>query len=914
MIYWVITILFVAMYPSKDNDRLYTPADANSLRGDNEPLYVIDGIIVNSSTEDVSDPLKGGNSYLTPQSGITGLSPQDIESIEVLKDASATAIYGSRGANGVIIITTKKGVSGKPKFTFNSAFSIGKATRVYDMLDANQFVNYVNDFRAIQAFEPIFYTYSDNTIARYNTSPEFMEANKDTISKLQPINWAKDIFQNSMSQTHRFTVSGGEETNNYYFGVGYNQSEGIVPGTQLKSGDFLFKFTREITKRLSVSPRFSASYTANSASKGTDNIGSTNTSLIRQIMEAAPLLNYSENSVTTEISDVLDGPRAWLDDYNDDSKEFRSLTAITADYKLSDVFTFRFTGGLDYRNKDRNLWYGNALFRGSQVNGEAGVANLLRWRYNVDNTLMFNKKINKKDRLNGTVGIIFDETYVNRSGATSSNFTNQTLRYNGIQFGQAFSPFQYDKTKESIISYLGRANYNKNNKYMFTVSFRVDGSSKFLKKNKYSFFPSAAVAWKIIEEKFMMNSKFWSDAKLRIGYGRTGSQAIQPYQTLARFTPTANLYPSGSTGVTAILPQNLANPDLTWETTDQINLGFDFGFLSDRITGTVDLYHKKTIDLLQVLNIGSSSGFSSYLTNLGDLQNRGIDFAINGHVLDKNSFKWVVNATFSLNRSKILDLGVTEALFGNDLRKAIIGDIVTGGTVFKVPANIFIEGQQPGLFWGYKTSGIIETDAQLSSAPALQGVAPQLGDVMYVDQNNDKIINERDLTIIGNPNPKYYIGFGSNLSYKNWSFSFFINAVLGHDIANANWGRQAFPTGSPGNNIIESAYIDGYKAGQTGAKYPRIGYGLTGDFTDRMVEKASFARLRNVSISYKTGALIKNVKTSFFISGSNLLLFTPYSGFDPEVNSFAFDPTRVGIDYASFPNQRSILFGVNLEY
>jgi TonB-dependent starch-binding outer membrane protein SusC len=679
----------------------------------------------------------------------------------------------------------------------------------------------------------------------------------------------------------------------------------------------ILRYTHKLTDRISVSPRISTTYLTNKASKSTENLGSSNTSIIRQVVEAVPLSGFLENNVDleSEIDEVVDGPRSWIKDYDDDTKEFRTLASLTTDIKLSKVFTYRVLGGVDYRNKDRKLWYGTSLSRGKLANGEAGISNLDRIRYNVDNTLMFDKEINKNHKINGTVGVIFDETRVEQSGATASNFVNKELRYNGISFGQTYTPAQFFENKETLLSYLGRANYTLMDKYLVTVSMRADGSSKFLGDNKWSYFPSAAVAWKIMNEPFMKKVKFLSDAKLRIGYGKTGNQAIQPYQTLTRFIGTGNLQSTGTGSVAAVLPANLGNQGLKWETTSQVNFGLDFGIMADRFTGSVDVYQKKTSDLLQLLQIGPSAGFPFLLTNLGDLENKGIEMGLTTNVLE-GKFKWKVTGNISFNRSKIVNLGVPEAPFGNGLRKAIIGQNVSGGTVFKVPANIFIEGEQPGLFWGLATNGIIQDQAALDASPTVQGIASQLGDIRYVDQNGDGNITDLDLTIIGDPNPDYNFGLGSEFSYKKLTLNLFFNGVQGIDIANGNKGRQDIPTGLPSNNIRTEAYTGAWRPGSTTATHPRIGYDIKGDFTDRMVEDGSFVRMSFVSLGYNLPRnIIKGIeRANVFVTGHNLLLFTKYSGFDPEVNSFAFESTRRGIDWSSFPNQKSVSVGLNVEF
>ncbi|HRD82003.1 MAG TPA: SusC/RagA family TonB-linked outer membrane protein, partial [Saprospiraceae bacterium] len=530
---------------------------SNSLRGDNEPLYVVDGIVITSATEDVADPLSSGNSYLAPQSGLTGINPQDIESIEVLKDASATAIYGSRGANGVILITTKKGKEGKAKFSYKATSRMGTPTRLVDVLDTDQYVDYQDEYRKSRGFAPNFYRYADGSIAQFAVDTAFMEAKADSLPKLKPVNWYEDIFQNSFSQNHRLSINGGKANSGYYVALGYSDAKGYVPGVRATQGDFVFNFNQELSPKLTISPRISGAYLNNRASKGTENLGSTNTSLIRQIVLAAPFLGFTENNVDLDASDAIDGPRAWLQDYNDDSEEYRLLASMKADYQISKAFTWRFLAGADYRAKTRQVWFGKSTFRGNQANGEAGISQLDRFRYNVDNTLMYKKKIKRHHTINATAGIVFDATNVKLSSFAASDFANEELRYHGISFGQVFQPLQYDQMQEALMSFLGRFNYTFKDKYLVTASFRSDGASKFAPGNRYSFFPSAALAWKLSEEAFFKKARF-SEAKLRIGYGRTGSQAIRPYQTFSRFGATANLLSDGvGGGVSAIVPLNL---------------------------------------------------------------------------------------------------------------------------------------------------------------------------------------------------------------------------------------------------------------------------------------------------------------------------------------------------------------------
>ena len=887
---------------------------ANSLRGDNEPLYVVDGIIINSATEDVADPLSG-SSYLAPQNGLSGINPQDIQSIEILKDASATAIYGSRGANGVIIITTKQGASEEPQFNYKLITRTGRATNLYDVLDSRDYVQYQNEFRELQGFSPRFYTYADGSIAQFNESEEFMLENADSIPRLDPIDWYDDIFQTSFTQNHRLSVRGGSKKSNYYLAGGFVDATDIIPGVRAQQGDFLINLRQQLGDRIEINPRFSTTYSTARGAKGTDNLGSFNTSIIRQITTSAPLLGFEENNLI-DAGEALDGPRAWLTDYDDDSREIRTLASFRLDYKINDWLTYRFLAGGDYRNKQRQLWYGNALNRGQLANGEAGISTLNRLRYNVDNTLMFDRKLAKKNKISGTVGVVLDGTNLEQTASSASDFANQSLRYEGISFGQNFTPVQYFNADETLLSFLGRINYSLRNRYLFTVSFRGDGSSKFTEGNRFGFFPSAAFAWKLTKEKWLRDATWLSEAKFRVGYGRTGSQAIRPYQTFSRFVPTANLLADGNGGgVSAVIPQNLGNPGLTWETTDQFNVGIDFGLLEDRFVGNLDYYYKNTTDLLQEFFIGPSAGFTSIIANRGDLQNQGIEFGLTAYLTGPTSpFKWNVRGNFSANRNKIVNLGTPPAQFGTEFVSAFVGRTVSGGSAFKAPANIYIEGQPAGLFYGYATNGIITSESQLETAPAVQGETPQLGDILYVDQNGDGVVNDRDLTIIGDPNPDFIVGFGSEMRYKNWSLDLFLNGVFGNEIANGNLAREGFALGNA-NNIRTEVYEGAYREGATNPSHPRLGYPLQGDFTDRLVEDGSFLRLTYINLGYRiqptwTGIDAINV----YVSGQNLLLLTNYTGFDPEVNSFAFDPTRQGVDWGSFPNQRAVTIGASVDF
>lgn len=883
----------------------------NSLTSNTQPLYVVDGIVMGSATEGAADPLTGGSSYLAAQNGMIGVNPRDIESIQILKDASSTAIYGSRGSNGVILITTKKGKAGVTKFNYNVTTKIGNVARNIDVLNNFDYATYENKARELGGLPPSYTINTDGTVSDLNGV------------ELKGVNWSNDIYKTSLSYNHRLTISGGgSEGNNYYMAAGYVSADGVVPNSFSKQTDFSLNLNNKLTNNLKLATKIAITSSKNSSSKGTENLGGTNSSMVRQIISAAPFEGYALNyygAPTGDLENAVDGPNAWVKDYDDQADELRGLGSLNLEYTINKVFKYRVLVGLDYRKVNRQVWYGTSIQRGAQANGEAGLSIMDRFRYNVDNTLMFNKRFNSKHKIDGTVGVIVDESNMKQVSYQASNFPLKDLRADGISTGQVFQALSYGVIPESLLSFLGRFNYTFNEKINFTATVRTDGSSKFSSGNQFSTFPAFALAWQMHREKFMEGFSKLNEAKLRVSWGMTGNQGIRPYQTITPYGPTANPYSSATgAGVTALVPTILANPNLIWETTSQYNTGLDLSFFNKRLTTTVDVYYKNTSDLLQYLNIGPSAGYNSITANQGDLINRGAEFTISADIIKNKNFLWNVYGNISKYKNEISNLGLPPAEFGTSTYSAFLGNIISAGNTFKTPANIFIEGKESGLFWGYQTNGIVNTPEELALAPTFSGIAPKLGDVFLVDQNGDNVVDAKDKTIIGNPNPDFSYGFGSNIEYKGLSLNVFFNGVSGNDIANGNLLREDYATGNP-DNIRPRAYKDAWTPENTSGTFPRIGYDQTlvqgTGFTDRIVEDGSFLRLSNVTLGYRLPLEIKAISSmDLSFSAYNLLLFTHYSGYDPEVNSFSFDPLRTGLDWQSFPNQKSFSLGLNISF
>jgi len=861
----------------------------NSLRGDNEPLYVIDGVIVTSVTFDNSDPFKDktANSGQSKQNALAGINPQDIESIEVLKDASATAIYGSRGANGVVIITTKQG-KGKPVVMYSSFIEFSKASKTLNMLDAQGYAKFINEIEALAGRGP-----------------------KYGLDTLQNVNWQNELEQMGVSQNHRLSISGasGDNKTKYFLAAGFLNNQGIIKNSYLKQGDLKFNLQQELSPKIKMNLTLSTVFGKNSMALSTEPLGGGENSVISKMLVGIPIKNAQPPLNDPNLA--YDNPLSWLVDYDDFSEEKRVMAGLGFSYKISNAFSYKLNLATDYRNKERKRWYGKLTYQGSLANGSLGLSQYDRKFYQVENLLMFNKKINKDHHIEGTIGISYDNENITSSSVINENFFTGELRTEGFGYGQVIYPYKRERIGAELLSYLGRVSYNYKDKYLVTLTGRYDGSSKFADGSKYSFFPAVSTAWRISNEKFLKNSKVIKDLKVRAGYGKSGNQAIDPYGTFARYGQIQAV--NGNTLIIGAVTRNIQNNNLKWETTDQFNAGVDFSLFENKISGSVDLYHKRTHDLLQTFTIPASSGYDFIVKNIGEIENKGVEISLNANIVNKKDITLSVGGNISFNKNKILDLGLTPSQFGIYNFQAYIGPNVSTGTYFKDAANIFAVGQPIGVFYGYKTDGVYQKTDNIAGVTQF-GLPVQYGDLKIVDQDNNSNIDANDKVIIGNPNPKFVYGFNINFNYKKWGVDAFFNGVEGSQIINGNMFRIGNPNGTNNNNILASAYNDAWNT-TTGGNSPRVGYNNL-SLIDRYVEDASFLRLATLVFSYTASFSSKSsIKSiAFNVTGKNLFTLTNYSGFDPEVNSFSFDKGKIGVDWGSYPNLRSISFGVNLTF
>jgi TonB-linked SusC/RagA family outer membrane protein len=886
----------------------------NSLRGNNEPLYVIDGVIISSAGEDVIAAGGVGNSGQETQNGLNGINPRDIESIQVLKDASATAIYGSRGANGVVLITTKKGVKGKVKIKSFITTSIRTIDKKYDVLDGNGYANYQNETSLLNGLNPRFQIDGSQIFGiTYDTAGNPNVSNRPA----QILNWQDELYRQGFSTKVGFSASGGSDNGNYYISLGFDEQEGIVSNSGLKSSDIRINLNQDLTNKLKLQARFSASFNDINFTEGGDLTGA-NQSFVRNAILFRPV-------ITEEIEDFgedleASNPYSWVNDFEDVSKAKRYIASIGLTYKLPvKGLRYQLKAGGNVRTKDRRRFYGLTTFQGANANGALQISTLNVTSYQINNFLRFNRTFNRKHRINATAGVTYDVRNVENSIYAVEDFVTTGLTTQQPFLASVISqPLRYLKSDQQIFSLLGRLNYTFNNKYILTASFRRDGVSKFSKENRFGFFPSFALAWRLDNEKFIKNLNIFEDLKLRAGWGEIGNHGIGAYGTLSDYGINGQLYGTPGNGTSVPLSlNNLANPNLTWETTEQLNFGLDFTTKNDRISGSIDLYDKTTKDLLQRSPIPTSSGFRSILINRGTISNKGLEVALNIAAVSTDDFEINIGGNIAFNKTKIETLGIPLEDFYIDgvaeQRSFYFGNQISVGQYFRTAANVFVEGEETSLFYGFETNGIYQTE----DTDLVAGAVP--GDVRVVDQNEDGVVDILDRTFIGNPNPDFVYGFNLNFKLKGFTADFLFNGVYGNDIANGNLIKLNNAEGL-GTNISPNAYNNAWRPDAQSNLHPRLGYDVISNqaigISDRIIEDGSYLRLNNVTISYdipvENSSLMERLNV--YIAGQNLFTWTDYSGYNPEVSSFLNNGLINGVDWNGAPNAKTILLGLNINF
>lgn len=872
--------------------------------GASDPLYVVDGIIINGgSTAETVQAHAGLDTSTDETNGLIGINPQDIASIEILKDASATAIYGSLGANGVVLITTKTSNRERPVIRFHTGVDVSKRYHKIPMLSFDEFCQY-----ALASGYDLSYMYSD---------PD----NREGLT-VKPIDWQDYMMRTAVSQRYYFSVSGAPRGMPYFFSLSYNDKNGIIRNSSMEQ--FTARLNLQNTLfggRLKVGTKTSFAYSNNSLVAGPNaNRASSAASMVRSMLIYRPYISLQaleeEDDIDYEATDqTVSSPSRWVKDYSADRKEYRVTPSLYADWTALQWLSFNSRIGADFRSFGQDQFKGRSISRDNGSTASSLHYSQLYWNW--DNTLTAKKKFGKHS-VTGTLGT-----------ATSSTL-KVTNRVEGWQIWQdrdqvesinnAVSPYTspyYNRYETSLQSFYARGIYNWSDRYTVTATWRLDGSSKFQGRNKWATFPSFAAAWRLSEEPWVRdNLQTVSMAKLRLGWGQVGNQSIAAYKTLETYS-TVNIPDhspdNGSSYQVGLYPNVLANRDLRWETTEQWNAGLDIGLWRGRLTITADLYRKKTKDLLQNINISKSSGFTTMAVNSGSVLNRGFEFSLEAVPWRSRDIEWTVGGNISFNRGEITSIGE----FQNTGTLYITPDkpqtcnYFYGGYLRATSSsagilNYFIEGQPLGVFYGFVYDGVAQYDGD--GVPIGESGTIVAGDAKYRDINGNGYIDDDDRTIIGDPNPDFTFGLSTKLVWKRLTASIQLTGSVGADVYNLNSWNDYSTAFSYSRNIRKEAFYNAWSPENPGGTLPRLGYTSTDRYSDLFVEDGSYLRLSSVAVSYRIpfgkDSLVKSVDVGF--TGANLWVLTGYKGWDPDVNSFGSDINRIGIDMGSYPSARTV--------
>lgn len=886
----------------------------NSLRGNNEPLYVVDGVIMASAGQDVVDNTDG-NETQTLQNGLTGINPRDIESMVILKDAASTALYGSRGANGVVLITTKQGTLGKAKIELFTTTTVSQVSKKIPVLNGTNYAQLKNEMDIQNGFAPSYIIVGDDVYLGKNDDGQANGLPQG--DPLRQVNWQDEIYEQGLSYSAGATISGATEESRYYVSGDINQIKGVTPNEFLNTANFRTNYNVNVSDRLKIGSKVSFYYGRGSIAQSGSKAASSR-SLTRNLFKYNPLVGGQIED--GEYDGERNNPYAFIKGYEENIREKRAIAAFDLNYEILEGFNYQLRAGMNYRNKYRSRWYGKEINKGYDLNGDLGISTLEKLAYTFDNIFTYRKNFSNKHRLNVTGVITYDGSDAYNTTYEVADFAIDDLRDKAPQLGAFIvSPLRAFIEKQTIFSYLARVNYTFNNKYVFNGAFRSDTSSKFKPGNKTGYFPSFSLAWRIAKENFLKNSDGVNELKFRASWGLTGNQGIRPYQTFSNFM--GGFYvDSNNSNILSVFPENLSNSDLTWETTAQLNLGLDFGFFNNRLSGSFDIYEKETTNLLMFLPAPPSTGFSRIMVNQGGISNKGLEVALQGVIVEKNDLSFSIGGNISVNRPIVTGLG--------ELPKADIynygkleenvgfyyGDNVSSGG-YKQPANIFAEGHAIGTFYGYMTDGIYKTQEEADNGPTWQGNANLAGDVKYVDLNGDGNVNDSDRSIIGDPTPDFTYGVNADLVYKNFSVSMLFTGSQGNEILNGNLTQELVVRNGSNANVRPEAYFDAWSPDNINGAFPRLNSITSENVTsDRLVEDASYFRLSNVTIGYDfilpEDSALRQFK--LFAAGNNLFTITDYMGYDPSPTTGMGNGSLIGVDWVGTPNLMSFTIGATL--
>lgn len=870
---------------------------ASSLTQSNAPLYVVDGF-----------PMEDFNS--------AALNPSEIASVNILKDASATAIYGSRGANGVVIIETKKGVIGKPVVSYEGSYGFQQVTKKMALMNPYEFVSYQIER------DP-----ADMT-SLYLTTPGLV---LDDYRKMDDIDWQNLLFRTSPISMHNISIAGGTNRNKFLISGSAVNQEGIVINSGFKKYQGRVKFDQKITDRVNLGININYSTNQNygqiSSEQGSGTSAYT-TYLMYRTWGYRPV-GVGITDVYNSLFDSEDDATAIMNPIVSSNNELRkeSEDIITAngtlDYTILNNLKLKIRGGINKRATINEAFNNSKTYRGypsanntKGVNGSFSNRGKVNWVN--ENVLTYIKNINRLNRIDFTGAVSLEGTSNSYYGFEVINVPNEDLGLSGMDQGTPISVNSL-KSENVLFSYLARANYSYRSRYLFTASFRADGSSKFSPENRWGYFPSGAFAWKMDKERFMRKLKFVSESKLRLSYGVTGNNRLGDYDRYQNLDITDYYSFNNGTPQYALVIDNLGNKDLRWEKTGQFDIGYDLSLFKNRINLVIDLYDKTTSDLLLNAKIPYSSGLGTSYKNVGKIRNRGLEFSLNTVNIKSKNFSWESDFNISFNRNKVLEL--------SEGQESILSTVSWTGDWNATYLYMTKIGGPVAAFYGFVWDGVYQYDDfdkladntyTLKKNVATNGNNRDIiqpGDIKYRDQNGDGVVNDNDLVVIGNPLPKHTGGFNNNFSYKGFNLNAFFQWSYGNDVFNAN--RILMEGNATSRNINQFAsYVNRWTPDNQNNTYFRVGgYGPRGVYSSRTIEDGSFLRFKTLQLSYsfpeKWVKSVRLQKLELFAAANNIYTWTKYTGMDPEV-SVRNSTLTPGFDYSAYPQSRTITGGIKI--
>lgn len=852
----------------------------NSINASNGPLYVVDGVI--------------------GAGPINYLNPNDIESMEVLKDASATAIYGARGANGVIIITTKRGGKDGGRVTYNTFISVGELANKLDVLNADEFLQVeMNSYNNAQKYDPEGWNEGkyENPM-EYRNDPRLFDENGNP---LYDTDWQDEAMRTAITQNHNLSFTGGNEKNSYGVFLNYADQEGVIKESYLKRYSGRFVMDSQVKDWLKVSGGITFNHIEENRVDGS--VGGLTP--LRMIVETLPIIpvKYEDGAWGTNADypnmEGGENPVNLLKNRKNIHKTQSVLGDVSAAISLAEGLELKTSLGMNIQNIQENWYSGKDLRQlSADYDGEAWAQNTRTNYWQFENYLTYTKAFNENHSLTAMAGLGWQQYDYFRSRAGTRGFTDDFYEWNNLEVGANPTTPQSETYKWAMNSYFARVNYTLMNKYLFTVTGRLDGSSKFGQDQKRAFFPSAAFAWKISEEDFLKDSHVLSNLKFRTSFGETGNSEIGVYQSLASMSSNTAIL--GGDRASGVGIGTLSNPDLKWEKTAQFDAGLEFGFFDDRIKLETDFYYKKTTDMLLDAPVPTSSGYSSIYTNIGSMENKGFEITLNTRNIETENFMWTTSFNISVNKNEILALGEAD-------------DDIFPGPWFLSNTNVLRVGESVGSFYGLVREGT--WGANEAEQAAQYGALP--GDIKHTDINNDGQINDADRVILGNG---YADGFGSlynTFRYKNLDLTLDLQFMYGNDILNLSRHSGEDRTGQANSYAtVLNGWTPENQNTMIAENRPSNSY-YTSTVDSRMVEDGSFIRGRNLILGYNFPADVldkfKLGQLRVYASLQNFFLITDYSGYDPEVTTYG-DAFAQGITFFDYPKPRTYTLGINVSF